>query len=144
MTAKAYLSQVIKLKKRAESLSRQAIAARAKAEGMRAIVYDRDKVQVSASDRMPDDVGDLVEISAEFEKTIAECMRAIREREERISALQSDKQINVLRWRYIEDKNGRQYYFSEIAEMWDVSEEAVKRLHKRALKNFEKRWKRFL
>ena len=144
MTAKEYLSQVIKLKKKAESLARQIIELRVKAEGVSAIVYDRDKVQTSAADRMPDNVGALVEVKEEYDRTITECLRYIRECEDRISALQSVKQADILRWKYIEDNNGRPYCFSEIAEKWDVSTKAVKRLHDRAINNFEKKWHMFL
>lgn len=144
MTAKEYLSQVIKLKKKADSLTQQIIELRVKAEGVSAIVYDRDKVQTSAADKMPDNVGDMLEVKDEYDKVVAECLRCIKECEDRISALQSVKQAEVLRWKYIKDNNGRPYCFSEIAEKWDVSTKAVKRLHDRAINNFEKKWHMFL
>ena len=141
MTAKEYLSRVIKLKKKAESLARKEEDLRTKAEGLKAIVYDKDKVQVSAADRMPEVIADMVTVQEEMGETIAECYRYIQICEDRISLLKSSKQIEVLRWRYIEDNNGRQYYFSEIAEIMEVDVRTVFRLHKRALVSFAKKWK---
>lgn len=141
MTAKEYLSRVIKLKRKAESLSRKEEDLRTKAEGLKAIVYDRDKVQVSAADRMPEVIADMVAVQEEIGETIAECYRYIRKCEDQIGALKSAKQIEVLRWRYIEDNNGRQYYFSEIADMMNIDITTAFRLHKRAIANFAKKYK---
>lgn len=141
MTAKEYLSKVIILKGKAESLARKEEDLRTKAEGLKANVYDKDKVQVSVADRMPDVIADMVAVQAEMGETIADCYRYIRICEDKISALKSAKQIEILRWRYIEDHDGRQYFFSEIAELMDMQDtsSAIK-LHKRALKAFAKRW----
>ena len=142
MTAKQYLSEVIKLKRKAQSLTQKEEDLRTKAEGLKAIVYDKDKVQVSSSDRMPGVIAEMVEVQAEIGETIAECYRQIKEREDKISALKSIRQIEVLRWRYLEDKDGRQYYFSEIADEMQVADtSAVIKLHKRAIKSFANKWK---
>ena len=142
MTAKEYLSQVIKLKKMAESLTRKEEDLRTRAEGLKAIVYDKDKVQVSAVGQMPDAVAELVETQIKLATTIASCYQYIARCEDMISQIHSVKQAEVLRWRYIEDNNGRQYYFSEIAELMDVADTAtVFKLHKRALKSFARKWK---
>ena len=142
MTAKQYLGEVIKLKKKAKSLSQKEEDLRTKAEGLRAITYDKDRVQVSTGDRMPDVIALMVEVQADYGETIAECYRLIKEREEKIGALKSIRQIEVLRWRYLEDKDGRQYYFSEIAEKMHVADtSAVIKLHKRAIKSFANKWK---
>ena len=140
MTAKEYLSQVIKLKKKAESLVRKEEDLRTKAEGLKAIVYDKDKVQVSAVDQMPDAIAELVEAQVRLATTIAACYQYIAKCEDMISQIHSVKQAEVLRWRYIEDNNGRQYYFSEIAELMDIQDvSTVIKLHKRALKSFQKK-----
>ena len=140
MTAKEYLSQVIKLKKKAESLARKEEDLRTKAEGLKAIVYDKDKVQVSAVDQMPDAIAELVEAQVRLATTIAACYQYIAKCEDMISQIHSVKQAEVLRWRYIEDNAGRQYYFSEIAEKMDIQDvSTVIKLHKRALKSFQKK-----
>ena len=142
MTAKEYLSQVIKLKKKAESLARKEEDLRTKAEGLKAIVYDKDKVQVSAVDQMPDAIAELVEAQVRLATTIAACYQYIAKCEDMISQIHSVKQAEVLRWRYIEDNYGRQYYFSEIAEIMHVADtKSVIKLHKRALKSFSQKWK---
>ena len=140
MTAKEYLSQVIKLKKKAESLTRKEEELRSRAEGLKAIVYDKDKVQVSAIDQMPDAIAELIETQVKLATTIASCYQYIARCEEMIGQLHSVKQAEVLRWRYIEDNAGRQYYFSEIAEKMDIQDTStVIKLHKRALKSFQKK-----
>ena len=140
MTAKEYLSQVIKLKKKAESLTRKEEELRSRAEGLKAIVYDKDKVQVSAIDKMPDAIAELIETQVKLATTIAACYQYIARCEEMIGQIHSVKQAEVLRWRYIEDNAGRQYYFSEIAEKMDIQDTStVIKLHKRALKSFQKK-----
>lgn len=140
MTAKEYLSQVIKLKKKAESLTRKEEELRSRAEGLKAIVYDKDKVQVSAIDQMPDAIAELIETQVKLATTIASCYQYIARCENMISQIHSVKQAEVLRWRYIEDNAGRQYYFSEIAEKMDIQDTStVIKLHKRALKSFQKK-----
>ena len=142
MTAKQYLSEVIKLKKKAQSLSRKEKELRTKAEGLRAITYDKDRVQVSTGDQMPDIVALMIEVQKDYATTVAECYRQIKEREDRIGALKSVRQIDVLRWRYLEDKDGRQYTFEEIAEIMVIQDKSsVINLHKRAIKAFANRWK---
>lgn len=142
MTAKEYLSQCIKLKKKAESLTRKEEELRSRAEGLKAIVYDKDKVQVSAIDQMPDAIAELIETQVKLATTISACYKYIAMCEDMISKLHSVKQAEVLRWRYIEENNGRQYYFSEIAEIMHVADtKSVIKLHKRALKSFSKKWK---
>lgn len=142
MTAKEYLSKVIKLRRKIDSLTRKEEELRAKAEGMKAIVYDKDKVQTSAVDRMPDVITELVETQIQIAEAISECYRYIARCEDMISAIHSIKQAEVLRWRYLEDNNGRQYYFSEIADKMDIRDvRSVIKLHKRALKSFSTKWK---
>ena len=140
MTAKEYLSEVIKLKRKADSLTRKEEELRAKAEGMKAITYDRDKVQTTAVDRMPDAISELVETQVQLAETIADCYQHIARCEDMIAEIHSVKQADVLRWRYIEDNHGRQYYFSEIAEKMQIQDVwSVIKLHKRALKSFSKK-----
>lgn len=142
MTAKEYLSEVIKLKQKAESLSAEEEGIRTEAEGLKAIAYDREKVQTSPKDKMPDIIADLVDVQDEYAQTIVECYRKIKQREDMVSALRSAKQSEVLRLRYIKDNDGRQYYFSEIAELMNIQNvSAVIRLHKRALKSFTNMWR---
>lgn len=142
MTAKTYLAQVIKLKQKAYSLAKKEEELRARAEGLKAVTYDKDRVQVSPSDQMPDVVAELVEVQEEYAGAIAECFRHIHKCEDMIGELHSAKQIEVLRWRYIEDNAGRQYYFSEIAEKMQMENvSSVIRLHKRAIRSFENKYK---
>lgn len=141
MTAKKYLSEVIHMKKKAQSLARKEEGIRAQAEGLKAIMYDRDKVQTSASDKMPDYVAEMVAVQDEYARTIIECNRYVKQCEDMVSAIRSTKQADVLRWRYLEDNDGRMYYFSEIAEIMGVENvSSIIRLHKRALKSFENKW----
>lgn len=142
MTAKGFLMQTIKYKRKVLALAKKEEELRAKAEGLRAIAYDRDRVQVSPSDQMPGNVAELVAVQEEYAQAIAECWRHIHQCEDLIGELHSEKQIEILRWRYIEDNNGRQYYFSEIAEkMGTDNTSSVIRLHKRAIKSLENKFR---
>ena len=139
MTARQYLMEVIKIKERIANLNEDVEALRTRAEGLKAITYDKDRVQTSPEDKMPDYAVRIVQIREEMEASIVECFEAIREREELIDKVGSPKQREVLRWRYIKDNDGRQYYFSEIAdEMGMVNTSSAINLHKRALESFKK------
>ena len=143
MTARQYLMEVIKLKEKIRNLSEDIEALRTKAEGLKAITYDKERVQTSPEDRMPDYAVEIVQICEEMGKTIVSCQRQIQIRQEMIDKLNSPKQREVLRWRYIRDNDGRQYYFSEIADEMGVEDiSSVFKLHKRAMENFQKIYKK--
>ena len=141
MTARQYLMEVIKIKERIANLNEDVEALRTRAEGLKAITYDKDRVQTSPEDKMPDYAVRIVQIREEMEASIVECFTAIREREELIDKVGSPKQREVLRWRYIRDNDGRQYTFEEIAEQMKVKDKSASiKLHKRAMENFRKIW----
>ena len=143
MTAKQYLMEVHKLRRRISSLELQQEELRTKAEGLKAIVYDKDKVQTSVANRFDTIMTELVTVQEEYARTIAECYAAIAMREKKISALQP-RYAEVLMWRYVKqhEKDGRMYYFREIAKKMNYSEVQIKRVHSQALAAFESRWMR--
>lgn len=140
MTAKQYLMEVHKLRRRIASLELQQEELRTKAEGLKAIVYNRDKVQTSVSNRFDSIMTELVTVQEEYARTIAKCYAAIAMREKKISALQP-RYAEVLTWRYIKhDKHGRQLTIRQIAKEMKYSYDRVKHLHTTALNVFEKEY----
>ena len=134
MTAKEYLNEIHKYRSRMLSLKRREEELRTAAEGLRAIVYDKDKVQTSVTNRFDSIMADLVEVQLEYGKAVEECMRGIAIREKQIAALPA-KQAEVLRLRYIEDDHGRQLTWRQVALRMHYSEKSVRRIHGEALES---------
>ena len=141
MTAKQYLMEVHKLRRRITSLELQQEELRTKAEGLRAIVYDKDKVQTSVQNRFDTIMTELVTVQAEYAKSIAECYAAIAVREKKIAALTQPRYVDVLRMRYIEQDKGRQLTLSQIARQMGYSFDRTAHLHREALEQFRKKYK---
>lgn len=140
MTAKQYLMEVHKLRRRIASLELQQEELRTKAEGLKAIVYDRDKVQTSVANRFDSIMTELVTVQEEYARTIAECYAAIAMREKKISALSQQGYIDVLRLRYIEQDKGRQLTLAQIAKRMGYSFDRARHLHGEALREYGRRY----
>lgn len=138
MTAKEYLSEIQKMRRLLHSLEIRAEELRTQAEGMKAITYDRDKVQVSPASRMEDLVVRLVEVEEEYGRQIVRYHTEMQKRIKQIAALRSDY-AEILRLRYVEG-NGHPLRLEEIALRMHLSWPRVKHLHGEALEAFRRKW----
>lgn len=139
MTAKQYLSQVHAKRKRAMCLKLAEEDVRTRAEGLRAIVYDKDKVQVSASNKLEELMSDIVDAQEKYAECIESLYRDILQIEQQISELPV-QYAEMLRLRYIDFSKGRQLTLSEIAKRMVISYSWARRLHGIALQAFDKRY----
>ena len=136
MTAKEYLQQVRRLRIRMETLADRAQAFRMKVEGIKAVTYDGDRVQTSTVNRTEEMVSRLVDLEARYANALAAYNDAVLEREQRIEAIEDDRQEAVLLLRYIMEMG-----WEDIAERLGYSYRNVTRLHGKALNAFACRWK---
>lgn len=142
MTAKEYLLEIQKCKRTADLLDERAEALRTKMEGLKAITYDKDRVQVSPSNKMEELIPLLVEIEERYAEALIKYHRRILVCMEQVDSLQSSLQSRLLVLRYFNDES-----WEQIAQDLNpdreqpYSYEYVIRLHGKALQNFSKKFK---
>lgn len=115
---------------------------RYKADGTKAITYDKDKVQTSPRRAMEETVTDMVDAENKLNQLAASYQEAILLRTAQIMTMDKPEHAEVLLLRYVEDHDGRQLTLGEIAEQMHKSFDRVAHLHGEALKAFEERYLR--
>ena len=141
MTAKQYLEQVGVIRERIMDLNRREEEIRTIAEGLKAIVYDKDHVQVSPQNKMEEVVVELLEVQQKCVINVARLHKEIEAREEQISTLKP-AHAKILRLRYLKyDKHGRPLGFHAIANRTGYSLDRAKHIHGEALQAFEDKYK---
>ena len=143
MTAKQYLSRVHHIRRQCEALERKIMLLRTKAEGLRAITYDKDKVQVSPTNTIEEAVVELMNLEARYKELIIRYSEAITTRIEQIQNLDDPRYAEVLMLRYIneEPKAPRgQKSFDDIADEMGYKYDHVLHLHGMALKAFTEKY----
>lgn len=138
MTAKEYLLEIRKQRRVLHSLEQRAEELRTQAEGVKAITYDRDKVQTSPENMMEKIMPALVEVEEEYARQIFFYHTEMQKRIKQIAALRADY-AEILRLRYVEG-NGRPLKLEEIALRMGMSWPRVKHLHGEALEAFRRKW----
>ena len=141
MTGRQYLSQAHKRRARLINLKRREEEIRTEAEGLRAIVYDKDKVQTSVTNKFDNIMAELVEVQMQYANAIEECMRGIAVREKQIAEMPV-QYAEILRLRYIEtDEAGMPLSYTEISRRLKMRQASSARKREgRAIRAFEKRW----
>ena len=140
MTAKQYLGEIHALRRRARGLKLREEELRTAAEGLRAIVYDKDKVQTSVVNRFDGIMAELMEVQTKYAKEIRMCMKMIQIREDQIAGLENERHRDILRMRYIEEVGGRQMTVDEIRKELCITYTHASHLHADALRAFAKKY----
>lgn len=142
MTAKEYLLEIQKFKRTADALGEKAEALRTEMEGLKAITYDRDRVQVSPTNRVEELMPRLVELEEKYGEALYCYHERILASTEIINSLQSKLQARLLILRYFEDRSWEQIT-KELNPDRDkpYAYEHVIRLHGKALVNFSKKFR---
>lgn len=139
MTAKEYLSEIQKLRRQIGHIENKLTELRAKAEGVKAITYDDDRVKTSTENRAEDALVKLIDLEERYEDTIREYHDAIQIREEQIRTMKKPEHVELLMLRYVEDDgSGRQLTFDQIADRMGYSRDHVNKMHGGALNEFER------
>ena len=102
MTAKQYLRQIEKATATIEAYARRREELEARAQGIGAIRYDKDRVQTSPRDTLPDAVIKLIELDARYMAAILNEQLFKADAMRRIAALKNPKHIKVLELRYVD------------------------------------------
>ena len=104
MTAKEYLSEIQIYRSMMQFYADRVEELYNEAAGIKAIVYDKDRVQVSPENRFEQI---MVRIDAEADKWSKARMKyetEVRKRTEQIAGLKNNQQIKVLMLRYVDGK----------------------------------------
>lgn len=136
MTAKEYLQQLDTLRDEIESTNLALEKIFTEAQGIKAIVYDKDKVQVSPDNHSENFMIKLAELGEDYARMQ---MRFKLERDKRIAMINSlanPIHVRILRKRYIDGKT-----FEEIAVALHYTYRHVTRLHGSALQEFTAKYK---
>lgn len=145
-TAKEYLLEIQNLRTRCETLERRCAELRTEAESVKAITYDRDKVQTSAENRLEKTMLRLVDLESKYVRTIAEYHAAIHLREKQIAGLDHQLYSELLTLRYI-DGYSLQQVADELHERHpgkEYNEGYIRKLHGWALYEFQQKYKKYL
>ena len=143
MTAKQYLGRVHQLRRQCESLERKILLTRAKAEGLRGITYDKDRVMTSPTNNIEEAATELVSLETKYKELIIRYSEAITTRIEQVHGLDDPRYVDVLLLRYIDEdpKAVRgQKSFDDIAKDMGYKYDHVLHLHGMALKAFTEKY----
>ena len=140
MTAKEYLLQAQRLRKSMESLQDQIDELRTQAEGVKAIEYDRDRVQTSPRDVLSEAVTEIVELEEQYGRRIVEYHKKYLLIESQINELPNPDHVELLRLRDLEPdkRTGRLQSWQAIAAKTHRSFSRTTHLHGEALAAFRK------
>lgn len=139
MTAKEYLNNLRKLKRRLNNKKRQCENIRENIEFLRGIDYSKDKVQTSAKDPMSETMATLLDLEHEVEEEIQKYTEQYNETVNRINSMSRKEYIDILTMRYLED-DYRKRKFEYIACEIDYSYDRTCHMHGEALQEFERKY----
>lgn len=141
MTAKEYLSKIQTYKQIMQTYADRIEELYHEASGLKAIVYDKDRVQVSPENRFEQI---MAKIDAEARKWAAARLKyekEVQKRVEQIAGMERAEYAEILRLRYIElDRDGRMMSLEEISCRMHLSFYRVAHLHGEALEAFRRKY----
>ena len=146
MTAKQYLGKVHHMRRQCERLERKLQLMWAKAEGLRAMTYDQEKVKTSPTNMLEEAAVEMARIEGRYRSMIEAYARAIDIRTKQIQTLENPIYAEILMMRYIEERDkpdrngGWQLTLEEIAKDMHYSYDHVARLHGQALQAFQNKY----
>lgn len=119
------------------SLERKIELLRHRAEGLKGITYDKDKVQTSPANAIEDAVSELVDLESRLAEVSHKYAEAARIRTNQILDMENAQYAELLYLRYVDDgKNGKGNTLDDVAEEMHYSFKYVRNLHGKALQEF--------
>ena len=141
MTAKEYLNQIRRNRLHQKILLEKIEELNTQAQGLKAITYDKDRIQVSPSNKLEEYMVRITVLAEKYARNVLRYEALENKIRGQIQAMPNDAQMEVLMLRYVEtDENGRQMTFERIACILHKSFDWVCHLHGYALKEFERRY----
>ena len=104
-----------------------------------AIRYDKDKVQVSPQDVMPDRMSKICELDKEIDQRLAELDAHRAEAFRLIQKLDSDIGRTILMLYYLNSrKDGKAYTWADVSKQIQYSEDRTKHIHGKMLQQINR------
>ena len=139
MTAKEYLTGIRRQRLHVLSLQERLEEIQNQMSGLKAITYDKDRVQVSPSNKREELYLKMDGIAEKFTRAYMKYQLAVQKAERQIGDMPKESQREILTLRYLrDDEHGRQMTFEQIACIMHKSYEGVCHLHGYALNEFER------
>lgn len=139
MTAKEYLQDLRKLKRKTDNRIRQCKNIRENLEFLQGIDYSKDKVQTSAKDQLSEAMATLIDLEAEVVELIKKYQQMYDEGVKRINSLSRKEYVDILTMRYLEN-DYKKRKFEYIACEIDYSYDRTCHMHGEALQEFERKF----
>lgn len=141
MTAKEYLSKIQTYKRIMQSYSERIEELYQEASGMKAIVYDRDRVQVSPENRLEKIFAQIDAEAEKYAKARVRYEKEVRKRTEQIAGMERAEYAEILRLRYVELENdGQAKTLEQIACLMHLSFWRTAHMHGEALEAFRRKY----
>lgn len=139
--AKDYLSQIRTMKDAIDRCYDHIEELYHEASGVKAIVYDKDRVQVSPSNKLEELMARIDEEAEKWARMRVRYDRKLRKVTEQIRRMPNPTHAEILRLRYLDsDKDGRMLTFEAISCRMGYSYGRIKHLHGEALEAFRRRY----
>lgn len=139
MTAKEYLLDLRKLKRKLDNKKRQSKNIRENLEFLKGLDYTKDKVQTSSKDQLGEAMASLLDLEAEVAEKIVQYEKRYDEAVERINGLSKKEYVDILTLRYLEEDHTKRK-FEYIACKINYSYDRTCHLHGEALQEFERKY----
>lgn len=141
MTAKEYLRKVHDMRRRQDRLLERLIELKEQAQGIKAITYDKDRVQTSPVNRFEELMVRLADLETRYAFAIARYNTEIQQIEAQIESLDNADYEEVLRLRYlVKTPNYKPMRLEEIALRMHKSYPRIRHMHGEALEEFRRRF----
>lgn len=141
MTAKEYLSKIQTYRRTVQTYADRIEELYHDASGLRAIVYDKDRVQVSPENKL-EKIFEKIDREAEkYAKARVRYEVEVQKRVDQIAGMDRPEYCEILRLRYVElEADGNMKTLEQIACVMHRSYNNVKHLHGWALNAFQKKY----
>ena len=143
MTAKGYLNEIQSYRESLEDIERHIEELFTKAQGVKAMTYDQDRVQVSAKNLFEETMVELDAEASKWAELQIEYQQALRLRIEQIKSMEKPLHSELLRFVYVEGLSLRMATAKiQLAHPDRVyGENYIRQVHGWALDAFDKKYK---
>lgn len=137
--AKKRLQVIGYLQRRVRALERRQATLRTRADGLRGIAYDGDRVQTSPHNTQEDTLLMLYDVEEQYAHTLEDLYMQLQDREKEIDSLPDPVQREVLKALYI-DESERRVTLWMVAEALHRSYDSVRHIHTAGLIAYGRRY----
>lgn len=141
MTAKEYLSKIQTYRRIMNSYADRIEELYHEASGLKAIVYDKDRVQTSPENKLEKIFQAIDKEAQKYAKARSKYEMEVRKRTKQIAGMERPDYSEILRLRYVDlDLDGQPHTLEEISCLMHLSFWRTAHLHGEALEAFRRKY----